>query len=140
VNYKKINAATVFDPQPMPETEDILVKLSGCRYFSSTDCCKGYYAVPVADDSKDYTTFICHRGLFRFKVLPFGLMNSAASYNALVAKVLDGAKSLDSFVDDVICYTVQFEAHLISLRDLFTCMRRANLVLKPSKTYLGYRN
>jgi len=66
-------------------------------------------------------------------------MNSAASYNASMAKVLDGAKSLDSFVDDVICYTVQFEAHLMSLRDLFTRMRRAHLVLKPSKTYLGYK-
>ena len=64
-------------------------------------------------------------------------MNSAASYNASMAKVLDGAKSLDSFVDDVICYTVQFEAHLMSLRDLFTRMRRANLVLKPVKPTLG---
>ena len=66
-------------------------------------------------------------------------MNSAATYNALMAKVLDGAKSLDSFVDDVICYTVEFENHLLSLRDLFTRMRRSNLVLKPSKTYLGYK-
>jgi len=52
VNYKKINATTVFDPQPVPETEDILVIFSGCRYFSSMDFCKGYYTAPVADDSK----------------------------------------------------------------------------------------
>jgi len=48
VNYKKLNAARVFDPEPqkpMPEPEDIIVKLAGCKYFSSTDCCKGYYAV-----------------------------------------------------------------------------------------------
>jgi len=47
VNYKRLNVATIFDPEPMPETEDILVKLAGCKYFSSTDCCKGYYAVPM---------------------------------------------------------------------------------------------
>ena len=45
VNYKRLNAATVFariDPEPIPEAEDIMVKLAGCKYFSSADCCKGY--------------------------------------------------------------------------------------------------
>jgi len=102
VNYKRLNVATIFDPEPMPETEDILVKLVGCKYFSSTDCCKGYYAVPMAEDSKDYTAFICHRGQFRFKVMSFGLVNSGATYSRLQKIVLDGAKSIDNFVDDVI--------------------------------------
>jgi len=35
VNYKRLNAATVFDPEPMPETEVILVKLAGCKYFTA---------------------------------------------------------------------------------------------------------
>jgi len=52
VNYKKLNAATVFDPEPMSEPEDIMVKLTGCKYFSSTDCCKGYYAVPTLKTAK----------------------------------------------------------------------------------------
>ena len=139
VNYKKLNSNTVFDPQPMAEIDDIMVKLAGSKWYSSTDCCKGYYAVRMEEDSKEYTSFVCHRGVFRFKVMPFGLMNSAASYNRLMAKVLDGAQSMDSFVDDVICYDGEFEMHLNSLKDLFTRVRKANLVLKPSKTNLGYQ-
>jgi len=41
-------------------------------------------------------------------------------------------------VDDVMCATSKFDEHLLSLRDLFNRLRRTNLVLKPSKTYLGY--
>jgi hypothetical protein len=71
VNYNKLNENTIFDPQSMPSIEDIITKLSGSNLYSSTDCCKGYYAIKLDESSKDYTTFICHRGLFRFKVAPF---------------------------------------------------------------------
>jgi len=58
-------------------------QISGVQVFYSTDCCKGYYAVTMAEDSKDYTAFICHRGHFRFKVMSFGLVNSGATYSRL---------------------------------------------------------
>lgn len=37
VDYRKLNRATVFDPEPIPSVESIFAKLSGDRYFSKFD-------------------------------------------------------------------------------------------------------
>jgi hypothetical protein len=53
VNYQKMNENSIFDPQPMPEIEDIMTKLSGSNMCSSTDCCKGYCAIKLDESSKE---------------------------------------------------------------------------------------
>jgi hypothetical protein len=58
----------------------------------------------------------------------------------MVRTMLQNAKNLDSFVDDIIAYMENnFDLHLQSLRDLFTRVRNANIKLKPSKARVGYR-
>jgi hypothetical protein len=70
--------------------------------------------------------------------LPFGLKNSGAVYAKLLRLILDGAKNMDNFVDDVISYNETFETHLNTLRDLFNRVREARIKIKPSKAHFGY--
>jgi len=42
VDYRKLNKITVFDPEPMPQPEQIFSKLEKDRYFSTFDVTKGY--------------------------------------------------------------------------------------------------
>jgi len=66
VDYRKLNCVTFFDPKPMPTAEEIFAKLSEDRFLSKFDLSKAYWQVPVREQDRDFTTFICHRGLFRF--------------------------------------------------------------------------
>jgi len=50
--------------------------LAGSKIYSSFDFCKGYYGIPVKEESKGYTTFMCSREVMRFKVMPFGMVKS----------------------------------------------------------------
>jgi len=88
VDYRKLNCVTVFDPEPMPTAEEIFAKLSEDRFFSKFDLSKGYWQVPVREQDRDFTTFICHKGLFRFGVMPFGLVNTPATFSHLMRRVL----------------------------------------------------
>jgi len=72
VNFKELNKIAVFDPEPMMSPDDIFPRLAGSKIYSSFDLCKGYYGIPMKEESKDYKTFVCLRGLMRFKVMPFG--------------------------------------------------------------------
>ena len=105
VNFKELNKITVFDPQPMMSPDDIFPRLAGSKIYSSFDFCKGYYGIPMQEESKDYTTFVCSRGLMRFKVMPFGIVNSGSTYNRMIRKLLDGSHNLESYVDDVLRHT-----------------------------------
>jgi len=81
VNFKDLNKITVFDPEPMMSPDDIFPKLSGSQFYSTFDFCKGYWAIPMAEESEDFTTFVTSKGLMRFKVMPFGMVNSGSTYN-----------------------------------------------------------
>lgn len=92
----------------------------------------------MKEESEDLTTFVCHNGLYRFKVMPFGLVNSASSYNRMMRKLLEGLKQLETYVDDVLAHTRSWEEHLEVLRRFFEKVRIAKLTLKPQKCQLGF--
>ena len=137
-NYKQLNKITIFDPEPMMANEDVFNKLSGSKIFSKFDFCKGYWQIPMSESSKDLTTFVCANGLFRFLVMPFGLINSASSYNRMMRRLLEGLRHLESYVDDVLAHTKSWEEHLVALREFFERVRRAKLTLKPKKCQIGF--
>ena len=60
--------------------DDIFPKLSGSQIYSTFDFSKGYWA---KEKSKDVTTFVTSRGLMRFRVMPFGMVNSGSTYNRI---------------------------------------------------------
>ena len=140
VNFQKLNAVTKFDTEPQCNSEDIFAKLAKDKYFSKFDCAKGYWNIPMAESSKHLTSFSTPSGSYQFRRLPFGLVNSGATFNRLMRKVLDGAESVDNFVDDTIGHTLEWEAHLVMLRDFLSRMRKAGLTLRPSKCMIGYLN
>ena len=133
VNFKQLNKITVFDPEPMMSPDDIFQTLAGSKIYSSFDFCKGHYGIPMQEESKDYTTFVCSRDLMRFKVTPFGMVNSGSTYNRMIRKLPDGSHNLESYVDDVLGHTENWPKHMEILGDFFERVRKANLCLRPSK-------
>ena len=97
----------------------IFAKLSGCQYFSKFDFCKGHWQVIMRDEDKDVTTFVTHRGLFRFRVMPFGLVNAPATFSRIMRKLLEGLRQIENYLDDVLDYTKFWPSHLQTLRQFF---------------------
>jgi len=128
-----VNADTVFDQCQNLKT--FWLNWRGASISAAQTAAKATMQCRWLKTAKIALHIICHREQFRFKVMSFGLINSGATYSRLQKIVLDGAKSIDNVLDDVILATSKFDEHLLSLRNLFNRLSRANLVLKPSKTY-----
>ena len=137
VDYRRLNRITVFDPEPMPNVDGIFAKLAGDRFFSKFDLCKGFWQIPMREEDKDLTTFVCHKGLFRFRVMPFGLVNAPATFTRIMRRLVQEIESLDNYLDDVLVHNKVWEAHLNSLKAFFDRVRKANIALKPSKCTVG---
>lgn len=71
----------------MPDP-DMFPKLTGHRYFTKIDLSKGYWQVELTDSAKPKTAFRTGKGLFQFKVMPFGLVTVPATFSRLMRKVL----------------------------------------------------
>ena len=76
VDYRKLNKETIKDNYPIPLIEETLDSLGGVKYFSTLDLTAGYWQIELSEEAKEKTAFTCHRGLFQFEVLPFGLSNA----------------------------------------------------------------
>ncbi|XP_061180784.1 uncharacterized protein LOC133189428 [Saccostrea echinata] len=138
IDFRRLNSVTVFDAEPMPNTESIFSKMAGKKYVSKLDLSKGYWQVPMEDESKVLTAFSTPSGLYQFRTMPFGLVNAPATFSRLMRKLLQGMVGVDNFIDDIIVYTDTWEEHLMALRELFTRLRKAGLTARPSKCFIGY--
>lgn len=71
--------------------------------------------------------------------MPFGMVNSGAAFVRLIKLILKGLEEFsDSFIDDVIIFSVCFLDHLEHLRQVLQSFRKAKITAKPSKCQQGY--
>ena len=140
IDFRRLNRITVFDAEPMPTADDIFAKLRYDTFFSKLDLSKGYWQIPMRPEDKPKTAFVTQDGIYQFRKMPFGLVNATATFNRLMRRVLCDLTNADSFVDDVLAHTENWDAHVETLRRLFERLSEAQLNLRPSKCCIGYKS
>ena len=140
IDFRAINRVTIFDAETIPNADEIFANLSGCKYVSKFDLCKGYWQLPLTDSAKPLTAFQTPLGLYQFRVMPFGLVNASASFSRLMRKLLHGMTSTDNFIDDIMLYSSSFSEHIALIRELLLRLRNSNLTAKPSKCFVAYES
>ncbi|KAL6421208.1 hypothetical protein ACFW04_013634 [Cataglyphis niger] len=81
IDFRKVNDATEKDAYPLPQVTATLKKLRGAKYLSTLDLKQGYWQIPLESKSRPITAFtIPGRGLYQFKVMPFGLHSAPATF------------------------------------------------------------
>ena len=66
------------DQYPLPNTEDLFATLTGGQVFSKIDLSHTYQQVELYEDSQKELTINTHKGLYRYKRLPFGVSSAPA--------------------------------------------------------------
>ena len=135
VDYRKLNSITKQDVYPLPRIDDSLDLLAGTQYFTSLDLASGYWQVGMEGGSQEKTAFTMHRGLYEFKVMPFGLCNAPATFQRLMEGVLADLVQQKCliYLDDILVIGKTF---MSNLRGVFKCLWDAGLRLKPTKCKL----
>jgi len=90
VDYRALNSVTRKDAYPLSRIDSCLDSLASAKWFSTFDFRSSYHQVMVNPLDTDKTAFICQKGMFRFRKLPFGLCNVGATFQRLMDIVMSG--------------------------------------------------
>ena len=78
--------------------------------------------------------FVTPFGKYEFNMVPFGLAQAPAYFQALINKVLEGLHNFAvTYLDDIIIFSKNEEECLEHLRIIFQRLKEAGLKLKRSK-------
>ena len=80
----------VRERHPIPTIEEVLYDLNGSTIFSKLDLKWGFHQIKLEAESREITTFITHRGLYRYKRLMFGIASAREKYQKIVKDSLSG--------------------------------------------------
>ena len=148
VDYRKLNAQTIKDCYNLPRIDELLTQLSHARCFVSLDLLMGYHQIEMAPEDQEKTAFVCHQGLFVYRVMPFGLCNAPATFQRLMNTILRDNIGRDCvvYLDDVLIFAETAEDLLESMQSILAKIERAGLKCKTRKCvlfakkilYLGY--
>ncbi len=103
----------------------------GNTILSSLDLLSGYWQVPMADESREITTFSTPSGHFEWLRMPFDLktepITSQRMINALFSVLI--SKGVYTYLDDLIICSKDGDSHLAMLEAVLLKLREAGLKL-----------
>ncbi|XP_038822213.1 uncharacterized protein LOC120022396 [Salvelinus namaycush] len=148
IDYRGLNNITVKNTYPLPLMSSAFERLQGASVFTKLDLRNAYHLVRIRRGDEWKTAFNTPRGHFEYLVMPFGLSNSPAVFQALVNDVL--RDMIDQFIyvylDDILIFSSSLQEHVQHVRRVLQRLLENGLFVKAEKCifhaqsvpFLGY--
>ena len=140
IDFRSLNKITVFDAEPIPNVEDLFVRLAHSRFFTKIDLAKGYWQILVIPEDRPKTAFATHQGLFQFIRMPFGLVSAPAVFARMMRMLHLADLSAENFFDDILVHSASWSDHLHHVRNVLDRLKSYGLTARPSKILAGFQS
>ncbi|GFT24527.1 retrovirus-related Pol polyprotein from transposon 17.6 [Trichonephila clavipes] len=137
VDFRALNSESVSDDFPMEDAVELIHSIGRANIIRTLDLLKGYWAIPMAEDSKNLTSFKTHRQQYHFKVMSFGLKNASATFQREMNKALSCYRKFSrAYIDDIAIFSKNWEEHL-HLDTILTKLSELNFTVNLKKCAFG---
>jgi len=148
VDYRQLNKLTILNKYPLPLMSELRDRVAGAKIFSKIDLKDGYHLIRIRAGDEWKTAFRTRYGHYEYKVMPFGLVNAPAPFQAMMNKIL--REFLDHgvvvYLDDILIYSENYKEHVELVKKVLARLEEHRLAISlkksvfhvPSVEFLGY--
>lgn len=141
-----INPVLEAEQYPLPHIDDLFTCLAGGKKFSKIDLNQAYLQMHVDEKSRELLTINTHKGLYRYRRLPFGITSAPAVFQRAMDQILSGLSGVQCYLDDILITGKTDEDHLKNLDATLQRLQGYGLRVRrskcaffqPSVEYLGH--
>ena len=148
VDYRNLNKLTILNKYHLPLMGELKDRVAEATIFTKLDLKDGYHLLRIREGDEWKTAFRTRYGHFEYNVMPFGLVNAQATFQAMMNKIL--REFLDHgvvvYLNDILIYLNSEEEHIELLRKVLAKLKEHQLAVSVTKSvfhvksveYLGY--
>ena len=125
VDFTDLNKECPKNSFPLLKIDQLVDSTAGHGLLSFMDAFSRYNQMPMLEQDEEHTAFINNVGLYYYKMMPFGLKNTGATYQRLVNKIFKPltGKTMEVYVDDMITKSKNQVEHPGNLEETFELLR-----------------
>lgn len=135
IDYRGLNEITVQNKYPLPLLASAFEPLQEATVFSRLDLRDAYNLIQIRAGDKWKNAFKTPLGHFEYLVMPFGLSNVPAVFQALVHDMLRDLlnRSVFVYLDDILIFSRSLQEHIIHVRQVLQRLLEIKLYVKAEK-------
>ena len=74
-----------------------LYQMNGVTVFSKLDLTQSFHQIELEESSRYITTFVCHKGLYRYKRLMFGINSAPELHQRIIQQTIQDIPKITQF-------------------------------------------
>ncbi|KAI3746808.1 hypothetical protein L6452_09249 [Arctium lappa] len=141
IDFTDLNKACPKDPFPLPHIDSMVDATAGHELLTFMDAYSGYNQIFMHSDDQEKTAFMTDKGIYCYKVMPFGLKNAGSTYQRLVNMMFKehSGDTMEVYIDDMLVKSKRADDHIGHLKQSFDILREYKMKLNPTKCSFGVR-
>ena len=136
IDYSPLNDITIKNRYPLPLMTSVFDQLQQAKIFTKLDLRNAYHLVRIREGEEGKTGFNTPSGHYEYCVMPVGLTNAPAVFQAMINDVL--RDFLDQFVyvylDDILIYSPDLVTHQDHVNQVLKRPLEHQLYVKAEKS------
>ncbi|KAJ9546290.1 hypothetical protein OSB04_018833 [Centaurea solstitialis] len=141
IDFTDLNKACPKDPFPLPHIDAMVDATAGHELLTFMDAYSRYNQILMHTDDQEKTAFMTDKGIYCYKVMPFGLKNAGSTYQRLVNMMFKKhlGRTMEVYIDDMLVKSERSIDHVAHLKQSFDILRQYKMKLNPTKCSFGVR-
>jgi len=136
IDYCNLKDQIVKNNYPLPLITELINNIGSKKVFTKMDLRWGFNNIQIKEGDKWKGVFTTRMGSFKPTVMFFGIMNSSATFQAIMNEILRdliNEGKVVAFVDDILVETEIEKEHDEIVEEILKRLEENNLYIKPEK-------